>query len=171
MLQTLCVETMKPYLHDKTPGADEFKSIINCIGDFDCTSLFGMHIGKSQSVQKEIVSEFQVGLCNKLNQSISNASWQLEYSPNKLKRDAIDIYGKSNDQSVIIEIDKHRADQVAKKFVSRSALFIGSGKLLYISLCYPGTSSMSTAECIKYFGYCRLLSDCMGNEYAGFIIE
>ena len=94
----------------------------------------------------------------------------MEYSPHSGKRDSIDIFGSNKDICIVIELDKHRADQVAKKFLSRNSLLIDKN-LFYISLCYPGTSNMNSSECIKYFGYCKKLSKRMGNEYAGFIIE
>ena len=71
---------------------------------------------------------------------------------------------------MVIELDKNRADQVAKKFVSRMAL-IPSTTVYFVSLCYPGTENMNKAECEKYFGYCAALSNRMGCHYAGFNIE
>lgn len=59
---------------------------------------------------------------------------------------------------VIIELDKHRADQVAKKFLARVALKSGQN-LIYVALCYPGTVRMSIPECLKYFEYCSLVAD------------
>jgi len=161
---------MKPKLHEYTTREGDIDKIISCICNFDCSSFFGSHLGKSQSDQKKIVSNFQTLICDELANNITNISWQLEYSPNTGKRDSIDIFGSNNDIHIVIELDKHRADQVAKKFVSRNALLINKS-VFYISLCYPGTSNMNPSECIKYFGYCKQLSKRMGNEYAGFIIE
>ncbi|WP_428088242.1 hypothetical protein [Candidatus Thioglobus sp.] len=161
---------MKPKLHEYTSKEGDIGIIISCISDFDCSEFFNSHLGKSQSEQKKIVNNFQSAICNSLANNITNTSWQLEYSPSTEKRDSIDIFGSNNETQVVIELDKHRADQVAKKFVSRNALLIDK-TVFYISLCYPGTSNMNSSECVKYFSYCKQLSKRMGNEYAGFIIE
>jgi hypothetical protein len=71
---------------------------------------------------------------------------------------------------VVIELDKHRADQVAKKFVSRIAI-LPPTTIYFISLRYPGTDDMNRPECEKYFSYCEILASKMGHHYAGFIIE
>ncbi len=165
-------ENMKPKIYEKTTSADNnyAEKIISCIGKFDCSLFFGSHIGKSQPEQRKIVGDFQKSICDELSKEVPTIAWELEYSPKTENRDSVDIYGKNGESNVIIELDKHRADQVAKKFVSRSALFIGE-HVFYISLCYPGTSSMNSNECIRYFEYCKQLSQHMGNEYAGFIIE
>lgn len=123
----------------------------------------------NQQEQKLIVDNFQVSMCLALSQAVPDLKWQQEYSPHSTMKDSIDIFGSNEDFNVVIELDKHRADQVAKKFVSRSALL--DKVIFYISLCYPGTSNMNSSECIKYFSYCNQLSKRMGNEYAGFIIE
>jgi hypothetical protein len=109
-------------------------------------------------------------MCSALAEAIPDINWQMEYSPHSSKRDSIDIFGSNKDIYIVIELDKHRADQVSKKFVSRSSLLIDKD-IIYVSLCYPGTSNMNSSECKKYFGYCKMLSVRMGNEYAGFIIE
>jgi len=79
------------------------------------------------------------------------AGTSLELRPST--KEAIDVFGKTDSALVVIELDKNRADQVAKKFVSRSATFKNE-KIYYISLCYPGTDRMNLSECVKYFGYC-----------------
>ena len=163
---------MKPRLHESTVCTKntDYSEIVSCISLFDCSQYFGEHLGKSQSEQKQIVRDFQKSICDELAQTLTHIDWRTEYSPNKEKRDAVDICGINNNVFVVIELDKHRADQVAKKFVSRTALFAGK-LVIYISLCYPGTKAMNSSECIKYFGYCKQLSLRMKNEYAGFIIE
>ena len=101
---------------------------------------------------------------------ISNTQWQKEYCPISSSRDSLDIFGENESAVVAIELDKHRADQVAKKIVSRIAI-LPDTKVYFISLCYPGTVSMSKPETIKYFGYGSNLSKRMGNVYAGFTVE
>lgn len=161
---------MNPVLQIKTKVDDlllnELHGVIHCI---DCKDYFLKHIGKNQSEQKDLVSNFQSKLLTNLREVVKFVEWQKEYSPSEA-RDAIDIYGQTTDLVVVIELDKHRADQIAKKFVSRMAMF-NNTKVYYISLCYPGTKSMSKTEAVKYFGYCANLAERMGNVYAGFIIE
>ncbi len=165
-------ESMTPKIYEQTTNAgnNRAEKIISCISKFDCSPFFGSHLGKPQKEQRKIVSDFQQSIRDKLAKKIPGINWKLEYSPSTEKKDTIDIYGKNAESNVIIELDKHRADQIAKKFVSRSALFIDQ-HVFYISLCYPGTKKMNLGECIKYFGYCKQLSQRMGSEYAGFIIE
>lgn len=70
--------------------------------------------------------------------------------------DSVDIYASdSNYWEVIIEIDAARADQVAKKIVSRYSHISESCRhnILYIALCYPGTQTMNKNECEKFMYY------------------
>lgn len=111
-----------------------------------------------QSKQKAIIEKMQGRLLNALKKADSSASWAIEgtvdSSSNRVdKADVCTTDSQGKVEDVIIELDKHRADQVAKKFLSRSALKINQD-LIYVALCYPGTAKMSVAECIKYFGYC-----------------
>lgn len=68
---------------------------------------------------------------------------------------------------IVVEFDTVRADQVAKKFVSRAAL-APCASTIYIAFCYPGTASMSVSEVIKYFAFmCDLakglgMAGCLG---------
>jgi len=162
---------LKPKLYDKsTTSSDTLNSIVSCISNIESSLYFKSHIGKSQSEQKVIVADFQDKVTESLSKALTNISWETEFSPSTTKRDSIDIYGQGNDFVVAIELDKNRADQVAKKFVSRIAL-LPNTKIYFISLCYPGTDKMNKSECIKYFGYCSDLAARMGNDYAGFIVE
>jgi hypothetical protein len=89
--------------------------------------------------------------------------WEKEYvdTQENRKRDRIDIFGevKNIKLNVVIELDAHRADQVAKKFLSRQALF-HEKNLIYISLCYPGTNNMSQNECIKTVARVKIILVC-----------
>ncbi|WP_442765419.1 hypothetical protein [Sulfurospirillum cavolei] len=148
---------------------DIYEDILTAIKSLESQDYFDELIGKSQPEQKEMVKKFQKDLFSILREKIVDVRWELEYQPKSARRDAIDIYGKTEGFIIIIELDKHRADQVAKKFISRSALFANE-KIFYISLCYPGTEKMSKPETIKYFEYCQILSEKIGHHYAGFII-
>ncbi len=160
---------MKPKLHESTANTGTIGDIINSISSFECSSYFDAHLDRNQQEQKLIVDNFQISMCLTLTHAVPDLVWQQEYAPHGTMRDSIDIYGSSEELNVVIEIDKHRADQVSKKFVSRCALL--DKPIFYISLCYPGTSNMNSSECKKYFSYCKMISKRMGNEYAGFIVE
>ena len=160
---------MKPKLYICSSNTGIIGEIIKSISRFECSSYFDAHLDRSQQEQKLIVDNFQISMCLILTQAIPDLKWQQEYVPHSTMKDSIDIFGNNENISVVIEIDKHRADQVAKKFVSRSALL--DKKIFYISLCCPGTTNMNSSECVKYFSYCEQLSKRLGNEYAGFIVE
>ncbi len=91
--------------------------------------------------------------------------------------DRADVYAKYGDFEIIIEIDATRADQVAKKFVSRFSYHLLSRqaktKLIYVALLYPGTGSMSTDECIKYFSFGDAIVSQLGkpSAFIGCIIK
>lgn len=116
------------------------------------------------------VSEFQNYVKSILEHQVPEIEWITEHRVSCQNRDSIDIFGQGQDFVVVIELDAHRADQVAKKFVSRMAI-LPLTTIYYISLCYPGTKKMSKSECKKYFSYCETLASRMGHHYAGFIIE
>lgn len=115
-------------------------------------------ISKYQDKKGKIsdVSTLQNDIYAKLELQCKNINWELEHCPDSSKKDSVDIYGfsKSDNTHFVIELDAHRADQVAKKFLSRFSLFIDQ-KVIYIALCYPGTKNMSIPECKKYFDYCN----------------
>ena len=164
---------MKPQLSVISNSNDAFlTSIINCIVGIECSNFFSNHLEKSQPDQRKLVGEFQSLTESTLKNSIEGIDWYKEHCPNPSTRDSMDIFGKSADSGfvVVIEIDKTRADQIAKKFVSRMALF-PSTKVYFVSLCYPGTPNMNKPECVKSFGYCKALALRMGSHYAGLIVE
>ncbi len=121
---------------------------------------------------------FQSDLTDYLILKLIQFSWEIEHKPSDVCKDRIDIFGvsKIGNYKIVIELDAHRADQVAKKFISRSALFINDN-LIYLSVCYPGTKRMSKPECMKYFDYCSILSKALSGSsnsskfYAGLILK
>jgi hypothetical protein len=162
---------MFPYLQVKSQSNDLIlDEIISIIESINCSGYFTSHLSQNQKQQKVIVAMFQQEVFDELKRKMTTINWELEYKPSATKRDAIDIYGENHSFAVAIELDKHRADQVAKKFVSRLAL-LPQSKIYYISLCYPGTAKMQKPEAIKYFGYCSNLANKMNNIYAGFTVE
>lgn len=127
----------------------------------------------SQVAQRIIVAAFQNQLFAALEDSIHPVTWFKEYKIGK-ERDSIDIYGKENDgdYNVIIELDKPRADQVAKKIVSRIANYLEE-PFIYIAICYPGTDKMNPNECVKYFGYGKKIINKINSraKFVGCIID
>jgi hypothetical protein len=115
-------------------------------------------------------SETQIVILSALAATVPHLTWYLEHLPNRAGKDAIDIFGKSDGIRVVIELDKHRADQGREELCIKVGMF-KTKPIYYISLCYPGTKRMNLSECVKYFGYCADLSKRMGNWYAGFIIQ
>jgi hypothetical protein len=161
---------VRPVLLDKTGNSPILLSLISSITSVDCYDYFSEHLGKSQQEQKSIVESFQNFTKSILECDMPEVMWSLEYSHNHNTRDSIDIFGQGSDFLVAIELDKHRADQVAKKFVSRIAI-LSPATIYFISLCYPGTKKMNKSECTKYFGYCTILANQLGVHYAGLVIE
>lgn len=161
---------MKPEVKVISTDQDEWlNSMLKVITQLDCREHFSCHLREPQRVQKTIVATFQKSLFHRLQDRIPSLQWAMEYQPSKSRKDSIDIYGESEDFVVAIELDKTRADQVAKKFVSRIAL-LPDKKIYFLSLCYPGTAGMNPNECVKYFGYCANLARRMSGVYAGLVI-
>ncbi len=91
-------------------------------------------------------------------------------------RDSADIWGFYKGYELIIELDATRADQVAKKIVSRfcySILHKSDKPIIYVALLYQGTKSMNPEECKKYFkmGDVILQKINKGNILIGYIIN
>jgi len=160
---------MKPRLVIASSDDAVLRSIVSCVSDIDCSKYFDNEFRKSQSEAPKDVTGFQKFASSVLADSIPYAEWSVEHCPSLQYRDRIDIFGKGNGFIVAIELDAARADQVAKKFVSRMAI-LPPTNIYFISLCYPGTKAMDTPECEKYFNYCSGLALRMHNHYAGFII-
>lgn len=146
-----------------------FKKIIDSLNNLDNEHYVKDLITFNQSEQKEKVQDLQHFIVKHLEKNHSNFEWQMEYKVSE-NRDAIDIFGEKGQQILIIELDKWRADQVAKKLISRTALMIDR-KVGFISLCYAGTERMNKNECLKYFRYGNIVSTELNNYFAGMIIE
>lgn len=114
---------------------------------------------------KDKVDELQAYIFELLTIDLKNIEWKIEEKISDNCKDRVDIIGfdSEKDITIVLELDASRADQVAKKYLSRQALLIHKN-LLYISVCYPGTKSMSKPECAKYFDYCSTISNALNNE-------
>lgn len=113
---------------------------------------------KLHSGSRENVLTLQLDLKDFLNENYNSFTWETEYQPSTDYKDSIDLIGLSDDFNYkhIIEIDAHRADQVAKKFVSRMAL-CKDDNICYTAICYPCSSNKE--ETGKYFDYCTTIAE------------
>lgn len=136
------------------------------------------YIRKYAKQKKTNVILLQENVCNYLKETIADFEWECEYrKDNSEHNDKIDIFGKyaKSDLKVIIELDGVRPPQIAKKFLSRNALFIEEN-IIYISLCYPCTEK-NPNECLKYFEYCKTISEFISRNtdvaklYTGILLE
>ena len=93
-----------------------------------------------------------------------------KHFPEVKSKDRLDLLVKivveEKEWILVIEFDSARADQVAKKFLSRVAQ-IPNSSLIYIAFCYSGTEKMSLNEVKKYFSYMEFISKNLG--LAGFV--
>ena len=115
--------------------------------------------------KKGMVKELQESLKNHFETAFKDYQWKLEHKPSDNRRDSFDIYGvnKKNNHHIVIELDTHRADQIAKKFVSRMAIMLKKN-VTYVAFLYPGTDKMSKKEANKYFSDCQNLTDSLNKD-------
>lgn len=107
------------------------------------------------------VHNFQDAVVKDMNQYTNSSNWQKEVRLLKGQKDSIDILGQdSYGLEWIIEIDAQRADQVAKKALSRIAVKSANGKPIhYVAILYPRKQFNNKTECIKYLKYAKLFCD------------
>jgi hypothetical protein len=153
--------------------------IIEIVTAVETTDLQNL-ISLKQIPQKQTVDIFQSRIHSNLVKILPNMNWRPQHKLTKERQDAVDIYGtfssENREGAVIIELDKWRADQVAKKFVSRFALTLEQ-PLIYIAFCYGGTEHMNKSECNKYFNYCESICNaftqcnlCTQKQFYGHIL-
>ena len=88
--------------------------------------------------------------------------------------DKCDVFVETKDHLVIVELDATRADQVAKKMLSRFFYAKKSNKpTAYLCLLYPGTEKMNPNECVKYMNMGKdiLLSMNYSNRFLGAFVN
>lgn len=142
---------------------DVIITIKNSLSSITCDKLKNL-IFYDQTRQRSIINEFQTCICNKLKTDLPYIIWETEHRINNINKDSIDIYGNCYDLfHIIIELDKPRADQVAKKMLSRIACF-RDNNIIYIAICYPGTEKMNSTECIKYWMYGKQILEKMNTN-------
>lgn len=133
---------------------------------------------KNQSELKTQVTDLQNSLQDYLKIKFTNYVWQTEYKADANRKDSFDIlgYNKELDMYIVIELDPHRADSIAKKFVSRLAIMVNNN-LLYVSYLYPGTNKMPINEARKYLGDCETILEILNTnsgkrkQFLGFFLE
>lgn len=170
------------------------KQIINSIkkalgADYN-GNLFRKNLSNPLNRKHRTIEEFQKELAKelnsilKLNNNFSDLTerpifqkWTLNattsYNWGKV-RDSADIWADLGNYEMIVEIDATRADQVAKKMLSRFCYSSLINKpIIYVALLYQGTTSMNPEECKKYFqmGYEVLKDINSQNVLIGYIIE
>jgi hypothetical protein len=163
---------MKIKIKEKTNDLSEnhwFEKIVNSLEDLNCEIYLTGLTDLLQSEQKTKVNHLQNYIVEHLEKYHPDFKWETEYRVSD-RRDAIDIFGKKDNEVLIIELDKWRADQVAKKLISRTAMMIDD-EIGFISLCYGGTLRMNKNECLKFFEYGKIIFSKLDNYYAGMIIE
>ena len=116
------------------------------------------HLNRGDDHDHSNIEKFQEEVCKKISDSklFSSSKWETELSSTKrAEKDSIDIFGEDKEAIYIIEIDAARGDQVAKKFLSRIALWgLNSEKpITYIALLYPATQKQGRPECEKFVRY------------------
>ena len=157
----------------------DLSAIINSIED----ALDKAPITARPSVKDK--ADFQTELANAFANNLRRVETAVEnmaeYNLSGIVKDNIDSYNDKCDifveterYIVIVELDATRADQVAKKMLSRYYYADKSRKpTVYVCLLYPGTEKMNPNECIKYMkmGKDVLLSMNPANRFIGAFIN
>lgn len=123
------------------------------------------------------VDELQAEIYDILVENVCGWEWKVEEFISSQYKDRADIIGLNERENsiIVLELDASRADQVAKKFVSRQSI-LADKNVLYISVCYPGTKTMSRTECAKYFEFCSKITEMLNTpkvrkEYLGYFLQ
>ena len=147
MTPTVIIRTDK----DSDLGNDTKKfidQVISTISHLDCKNILKDLIGNTQANQKVIIKNLQKTLQTKLNSSFNfrEVKWEIEVKAHSSHKDSFDLFLEYKldyfSYKIIIELDKHRADQIAKKFLSRLSHTIDN-PIIYFAFCYPGTKRMN----------------------------
>jgi hypothetical protein len=97
-----------------------FEKIIEIVTAVETTDLHNLE-SLDQTSQKQLIDTFQNRVHAKLEKILPNMNWRSPHKLTQERRDEVDIYGTFSSEddkgAVIIEHDKWRADQIAKKFL------------------------------------------------------
>lgn len=107
-----------------------------------------LHLNRHNSNDHSYIKKFQEAIQNALLKQGYNIQKEVPVSSG-IRGDKIDLLCDDNGQSWIIEIDATRADQVAKKFVSRIGMLGIKNAVSYVAVLYPDTRN-GKQECLKY---------------------
>ncbi len=153
--------------------------IINSIQDAVATAPIGTHPSSDEkkAFQNALATEFAKNLQRVHTDIKDMPEYNLsEISTNSLDKynDKCDIFVETERYILIVEFDTTRADQVAKKMLSRYYYADKCTKpTVYVCLLYPGTKNMNSNECVKYMkmGKDVLLSMNSSNRFIGAFIN
>ena len=134
--------------------------------------LIQQHLVRIGRNNHRFIKNFQNQLCDYLNNN-TNYQWAPEQKPKyRSEGDSIDILGTCKGcPTYIIEIDATRGDQVAKKLLSRIALWgiEKNSAVRYVALLYPNTQGGGKSESEKFVRFgnsvlkkCNSASSCVG---------
>ena len=144
--------------------SNKIKKIIE---DYDFTNFLKKYsntkeLKEKNKIKKKFSTAFLTYLNTKLLLDCYQSKWKGERQCSSEHKDAYDFFStlelSGEEVNVIIELDATRADQVAKKFLSRVNFNLGNS-CIYFALCYKGTKNMSIPEVEKYFNYCAKISE------------
>lgn len=123
------------------------QKILKCISE----ALTNCSFTKGE-ITNTLKSNFQRQLVKEINDSLGcQAEYEYSLDPNNERKDRCDVYASTDAYQIMIELDATRADQIAKKMLSRYYYAHTMEKpVIYVCLLYPGTASMNREECVKY---------------------
>lgn len=145
--------------------------ISNAVGNVSTPFISGATDAQKAELQELLKDEFK----EYLNAEKSEIEYRLSIDFHG-NRDRCDVYVETAEYQIIVEIDATRADQLAKKMLSRyyyAHTKSRSKPTVYVCLLYPGTDSMSPNECIKYMAMGKeiLLAINPANRFIGGFIK
>lgn len=156
----------------------DLSAIINSIQDAVDIAPIGVNssLDNKKAFQKALALEFS----KKLRRIQTEAENMTEYNLSNIVtefndsyNDKCDVFVETERYVIIVELDATRADQVAKKMLSRYYYADKCSKpTVYVCLLYPGTKNMDSNECVKYMkmGKDLLLSMNTSNRFIGAFI-
>lgn len=119
-------------------------------------NLFILKQKRANKNDHSLIENFQREISSFLISNSDNFKWETEKKiSGRSEGDSIDIYGRSSSNSEtewIIEIDATRADQVAKKLLSRLVLWGLKVPIQYVAILYPDTQKGKNS-CEKFLRY------------------
>lgn len=158
-------------------GFMDLSAIINSLQDAVLTAPIGISPSSDDKTvfQEALKEKFEKHLRRVISSEVEFVlSGAVNENVYDLYNDKCDVYVETERYVVIVELDTTRADQVAKKMLSR---FYYADKytkpVVYVCLLYLGTANMSPNECIKYMhmGKDVLLSMNSSNRFIGAFIN